>query len=173
MTILAFVYVPLNLATSIFGMNIQQLNQSGQQIRVFLITALVALLLTFFIWLCIPHITGTVQWREQLQVCCEKDQSWPKRGKNYHFIVRVAILYMLLRRGYGRWTWISGAWIRILTNERAGVYHDFELDDFRPVKELCEEGTSACDYVCNYIQWGNLFFRPDFFTRSRKTSAPD
>lgn len=49
-TILAFVYVPLNLASSIYGMNIQQLNGSGQSVWVFVVTAVVALLITAGTW---------------------------------------------------------------------------------------------------------------------------
>lgn len=45
-TVLAFLYVPLNLATSIFGMNIQQLNGTGVSIDAFLGTAVAALFLT-------------------------------------------------------------------------------------------------------------------------------
>ena len=45
-TVLPFVYVPLNLATSIFGMNLSELNGSGKNIWVFLCTAIVALLTT-------------------------------------------------------------------------------------------------------------------------------
>lgn len=49
-TILAFVYVPLNMATSIFGMNIQELNQSGHKVWMFVLTAVLALLVTAGGW---------------------------------------------------------------------------------------------------------------------------
>lgn len=164
MTILAFIYVPLNLATSIFGMNIQQLNQSGQHIRVFVLTALIALLLTFFVWFGMAQLTAYVQWRDQYNAYDRYD-SWPKRGKNYHFIIRVVILYMLLRRGHFSWTWISGAWIRILTNERAGFFSDFANSTSERVQEFCYRGT-ACDYVCSNIKgWGKTGFNPDHFKR--------
>lgn len=39
LTALAFVYIPLNLATPIFGTSLQKLNASGQPVRVFIITA--------------------------------------------------------------------------------------------------------------------------------------
>lgn len=55
-TVLAFVYVPLNLATSIFGMNLQQLNNNGQQIWVFIITAVAAILVTAGLWFCFEHV---------------------------------------------------------------------------------------------------------------------
>lgn len=34
-TVLALVYVPVNLATSVFGMNLQQLNGNGQTLEIF------------------------------------------------------------------------------------------------------------------------------------------
>ena len=49
-TILAFLYVPLNMATSIFGMNIQELNQSGHKVWMFVLTAVLALLVTAGGW---------------------------------------------------------------------------------------------------------------------------
>ncbi|KAL8887424.1 MAG: hypothetical protein Q9215_005002 [Flavoplaca cf. flavocitrina] len=49
-TILAFVYVPLNLASSIYGMNIQQLNGNGQSVWVFVVTAVIALFITAGTW---------------------------------------------------------------------------------------------------------------------------
>ena len=37
-TVLAFIFVPFSLTTSIFGMNLQELNQSGKTLQAFLIT---------------------------------------------------------------------------------------------------------------------------------------
>ena len=55
-TILAFFYVPLNLATSIFGMNLQQLNGVGKSIGVFLGTAGIILFVTGVSWYFIEGI---------------------------------------------------------------------------------------------------------------------
>ncbi len=64
-TILAFVYVPINLATSIFGMNLQELNQSGQTIGSFLVTALVSLLVTDFMWFCLGEYNRVMKNRRR------------------------------------------------------------------------------------------------------------
>ena len=40
-TFLAFIFVPFSLATSVFGMNIQELNQNGQSLTTFIATGLV------------------------------------------------------------------------------------------------------------------------------------
>ncbi|KAL9052298.1 MAG: hypothetical protein Q9162_005500 [Coniocarpon cinnabarinum] len=44
LTFLAFIFVPFSIVTSVFGMNIQELNGSGQRIWVFVLTAIVCLL---------------------------------------------------------------------------------------------------------------------------------
>ena len=49
-TVLAFVYVPLNLATSIFGMNLSELNGSGKKLWVFLATAVIAVQIAGTSW---------------------------------------------------------------------------------------------------------------------------
>jgi uncharacterized membrane protein len=40
-TVLAFIFIPISLASSIFGMNVQQINESGPEIWNFLYTSLV------------------------------------------------------------------------------------------------------------------------------------
>lgn len=62
-TILAFVYVPINLATSIFGMNLQQLNQSGRSVWSFLVTAFVSVFVTGFMWFCLEQYNSVVKWK--------------------------------------------------------------------------------------------------------------
>jgi hypothetical protein len=42
-TVLAFIFVPISLASSIFGMNVQQINQTGCSLWVFVITSIVLL----------------------------------------------------------------------------------------------------------------------------------
>ena len=42
-TVLAFVFVPISLASSIFGMNVQQINHSSHSIWAFVVTAVVVL----------------------------------------------------------------------------------------------------------------------------------
>lgn len=50
-TILAFVFVPISLASSIFGMNVQEINATGHGIRSFVLTALLMLLSSLIAWL--------------------------------------------------------------------------------------------------------------------------
>ncbi|KAK3305868.1 uncharacterized protein B0T15DRAFT_494004 [Chaetomium strumarium] len=50
LTVLAFIFLPVSLASSIYGMNVQQINASGLDIRAFVITAIVLLLVTVLLW---------------------------------------------------------------------------------------------------------------------------
>lgn len=50
LTSLATVFIPISLASSIFGMNIQEINGTGLDIWVFILTVIVALLLTLLGW---------------------------------------------------------------------------------------------------------------------------
>ena len=45
-TILAFIFVPMNLASSIFGMNVQEINETGHSIWTFVTTAAALLILS-------------------------------------------------------------------------------------------------------------------------------
>jgi hypothetical protein len=45
-TVLAFVFIPMNLASSIFGMNVQQINKTGHSIELFIYTSVALLLMS-------------------------------------------------------------------------------------------------------------------------------
>ena len=62
-TILAFVYVPLNLATSIFGMNLSELNGSGKRLWVFLATAIIAVLIAGTSWFLLEEGNNYRNWQ--------------------------------------------------------------------------------------------------------------
>ena len=49
-TLLAFVFLPISLAGTIFGMNVQQINESGHDIKVFITTSLVLSVSTMILW---------------------------------------------------------------------------------------------------------------------------
>jgi hypothetical protein len=49
-TVLAFFFVPISLASSIFGMNVQEINQTGLGISAFVITSAVMVLTTAALW---------------------------------------------------------------------------------------------------------------------------
>ena len=51
LTILATIYAPLSFVAGVYGMKLNQLNGSGQQIWVFFVTLVIAVLLTVVIYL--------------------------------------------------------------------------------------------------------------------------
>lgn len=132
-TVLAFVYVPLNLATSIFGMNIQQLNGSGQKLWVFFTTAVAALLITGGSWL-IPNLKAVVWYRKRAAAKKADDEKF--NSEEYGLLLRMTLLVWLLRGGFKLWMWESGAWAAILTNSKTHCYGGADV-----------EIMTACDYV--------------------------
>ncbi|MCJ1388427.1 hypothetical protein MMC18_001274 [Xylographa bjoerkii] len=61
LTMLAFIFIPISLATSVFGMNVQEINQSGTSIWAFVVTAVVLTIVTICFW----GITNLlVRWRK-------------------------------------------------------------------------------------------------------------
>lgn len=119
-------YIPLNLATSIFGMNIQQLNQSGQQIQAFIITALVSTAIAGMIWLVVTRINHAREW------LCTGEETRNENGlPSYNIEIRLVMLYFFMfhsdrkQRYYPqnpaarRWVFRSNAWFYILLNSPA------------------------------------------------------
>jgi Mg2+ and Co2+ transporter CorA len=49
-TVLAFVFIPINLASSVYGMNVQEINDTGHKIWGFLVTTIVFLILSGLVW---------------------------------------------------------------------------------------------------------------------------
>ena len=48
---LAFVFIPINLASSVYGMNVQEINETGHSIWGFLVTASVLLTMSGLAWM--------------------------------------------------------------------------------------------------------------------------
>ena len=91
-TILAFIYVPINLATSVFGMNLQELNQNGQRFWSFIVTAIIALLITGFVWLSLELYNVVREHKYRMKrMWAETEEPKPRIG------VRVAILLGLIK----------------------------------------------------------------------------
>ena len=134
-TVLAFIYVPLNLATSLFGMNIQQLNGSGQQIWVFFVTAVAALLFTGGSWLYVDRLAThkAMLWYKE-RAAAKKVLDEERKSQKYGLLLRLAMLVWLVRNRHTLWMWKSGAWAAILTNNNT------QVKNYGPAR-------SACDYV--------------------------
>ena len=112
-TVLAFVYIPLNLATSVFGMNLQQLNSSGTSIGVFLGTAVMFLFLTGVSWFILEGVQDIRVWLRRL----DEDRASIIDGKEKQSIyVRLYLVWWLSRNSLFVWMIRTGAGWCILTN---------------------------------------------------------
>lgn len=91
-------------------MNLQQLNQSGQQIWVFLITAAISLAVTALSWFLVEQSNSYLTWLRQ------ENAEWQDRPR-YTITVRIALILWLIHNGHTSWARSSGAWWAILTND--------------------------------------------------------
>ena len=123
-TILAFVYVPLNLATSIFGMNIYQLNRSGQDLSTFLATAFVALFVTVGAWYLIEQANSYRRWRET------RLKNHHHKPSKYTLMMRINMLVWFSLSPYKYWMIKSGLWWRLLTNNSSRLGRKIEPYNF-------------------------------------------
>lgn len=138
-------------------MNLQQLNQSGQNLWVFIVTGVIALLVTGVSWLCVEVITSYKGWTKPGST----NDARPSRS----IVFRLALLVWLVKNGHTTWMWQSGAWLCILSNDKLGKFRaeskmgldGTELDQWNIISHRPEK---ACAYVYRSIQseklWGNF-----------------
>ena len=134
-TILAFIYVPLNLATSIFGMNLSELNGSGKELWVFLTTAIIALLIAGTSWFLLEEGNNFRNWQRKRI----PDTRTRFTRTRFTFGARLAMLAWLWRTGHTKWAWKSDAWWRVLTDSASKLSKPEEA-----------RGLTACEYVSRY-----------------------
>lgn len=115
-------------------MNLQQLNQSGQNLWVFIVTGVIALLVTGVSWLCVEIITSY----KRLPRKGSTDES--RRNQNLTF--RLAVLVWLVKEGHTSWMWHSGAWLCVLSNEKLGKFRAKAGD-----RSPWDPPEEACNYV--------------------------
>ena len=149
-------YVPLNLATSIFGMNIEQLNGSGQHISVFITTAVVTLAVTGGSWFAIEQRNKYRKWRRR-----SPDATYSGKTQ-FALVVRLAMLAYLVSNGHLRWMLRSGVWWRILINHRS------RISTRRGSREYRNEELTAGEYVSKYSTNG-----PGTYSRIRFARGVD
>ena len=133
-------------------MNVQQLNHSGQNIEVFLITAAAALSLTFFIWSILAQGIRHLQWYRQMQTFLKSDRSsdqWQNMENGYSLTTRLYILFSFLRRNRSR---VRGHEIKILMNRK--TYGNYICDEMSreyienvPVRPIEDDFQNLSDYL--------------------------
>ncbi|KAL8646116.1 MAG: hypothetical protein Q9226_007010 [Calogaya cf. arnoldii] len=122
-TILAFIYVPLTLTTSIYGMNLQQLNGSGQTVWIFVVTAVIALVITAGTWYLSEAVNTYRNWHRKR--ADHHDRVTPHRSikrPDFNVAERVAMIVWLLRNQYLSWMKSTGVWWKILLNSGSPMH---------------------------------------------------
>ena len=144
-TLLAFVYVPLNLATSLFSMNINEINDNGPAVWTFIITAIVAISLTATFWGFMEFNRKYVLWRKNFKSRIESDYQLPDLG--YDFFTIFCLLVYLIRGFHRQWAWKTGIWIYVLTDDRTRKFR--HLDDC-PTRMTRPSYNTACNFITQH-----------------------
>ena len=132
-TILALIYVPITAITSVFGMNVKQINGTGHHISRFVLTAVVALIMTWITW----FVAEAVHSMRNLRA--KRSRNPDPAQTEFNLPLRMSLLVWLLAKGYWKWTWRSGAMVQILTNSSRDLQQEYSINPHFP--------QTACDYV--------------------------
>lgn len=150
-TILAFFYVPFNTVTSIYSMNIQEINGLGHPIWQFWVTAICVLLLSVMSWvltLQVQKIKYYRKWRKSSRRMRSLKPPKCKHGLGIH----VLLIVYLFKNSTAPATWIlkSGVLVNALSSKNVGPRFN-------------HTGYDQCDNIsaCNFIE---------FMTRDPTTS---
>ena len=123
-------------------MNIQQLNQSGQNISTFLGTAVIALAGTGASWFLIEQINSYLGWRGEVHDVRSGRVSRP----TYSLGVRLVMLIWLARNGHWIWMRRTKAWWYILANSRPNAFQD-KLQDVMATDNFARLNDSSADQI--------------------------
>lgn len=149
-------------------MNIQQLNQSGQSIWTFLITAFVILFLTGIWWMCVKVFNDYRSWSRKA-----KPSPFILRPRpNYTIMMRVWMLIWLIYHKHWTWARKTKAWREILANGRPNPEVGFQ-SNMTYLPHVEDENLSAGDYVSKYMfrRDQSLAFTFDDSKKKRKEMA--
>lgn len=131
-------------------MNLSELNESGKDVRVFLTTAIVALVITGASWFFIEEFNNYLKWKRSHAARTQGNRSLNARMQ-LPLGARIGMLALLWHYGHKSWMWRSGAWWRILTNNSSGLSQGTQA-----------KGPSACEYVWEHTV-GSRFPRDEAF----------
>ena len=120
-------------------MNIEQLNGNGQQVWVFILTAVVALTITGGTWFVIEQINSYRKWQRR--------STEEQYDGNTHFSLaaRLAMIVLLLSKGHTGWMFGSGAWWRVIIDHRSRYIAEYDHRN---------GSLTAGEYVSRYIRTG-------------------
>ena len=168
-------------------MNIQQINSSGHNIGIFVITAILALLVTGASWFMSQKANEYEAWQHS-RGGCQSSKGPSEIG--YTRKARLFMLVWLARNGHTMWAWRSRAWWRIATDSNSrlckvnsNIYlwnHPDKTDDdwdnlIKPF--LSGKQRNAANYVVKFMdprqRYKDLdpFALEDMDEEARKTSV--
>lgn len=148
-TILAFVFVPMSLGTSIFGMNINELNETGQPLWVFIATTFSIFTVSTLTWgfsyqLHKYHTLPESKRYEQRPERPTVQESSP--GGVVLWQVRLYQFLRLIWHGHAIWAWKSGIAFSLLTGGKKGFIMSCSDEDRHP-----NASAEAQDYMDHHI----------------------
>ncbi len=97
-------------------MNLQQLNAEGQPVWVFVLTAIVATMLTASVWFCIDQSNSIRSWIRLQETTINRDYDYDTGSPKYSIGVRLIMIGALVHWGYTKWMFRSNIWFHILQN---------------------------------------------------------
>lgn len=117
-TILAFIYAPINTAISIYGI---EHTADQQQWTQHFVTSVIVLLTTAISWLTMEEIIQTKAWHKE-NARTDRSKSYILDHKNQSKIgVRMFVIWWLIPRGHLTWAWKSKALSQALINSRSPI----------------------------------------------------
>lgn len=132
-------------------MNIQQLNDTGKPIRVFIITAVVAVAITGAVWWIIEDVKNFQLLRDELT---EGRTSHPRRNNPRHSLaVRIYMFGYIVRLGGLKWMWYTGIGWRLLSNSTAAYCYHL-ADNDQKFESLPRHEEQLLSYITRLIRTG-------------------
>jgi hypothetical protein len=109
LTQLAFVFIPLSYASSLFGMNINEMTGNGSSLWIFVVTSLALLISAMCFW----GLSSTIQrrWARHME---------ERHPGNISFKEYITILYASIRTGNFKWMIREGILLGLMTNNAFG-----------------------------------------------------
>jgi predicted histidine transporter YuiF (NhaC family) len=107
-TFAAFIYLPASFAAAIFGMNVQEINETGRGITTFVVTAVVLLITTLLGWALSVRVA---RYRKDRWGEMQRYRNYWRNLRNYWRNLKHAVLYFfLIRVRFAFKTAASWAW---------------------------------------------------------------
>ena len=139
-------------------MNLQQLNQNGRTLKDFIVTAVVALLVTGALWWFIEEANRFRSW-----------QKGDVKPAEYCLTLRILLILWLVKNGHIAWMLKTGAARRILTNSPSGfiaMASTFEEEYYYKRWRAESEGLSAGAYVSIFRRQPHYYYSRPWNIRS-------